>query len=130
LRYAISRGALGLAYVQDISAGGGLFLGAQTDEVRLDLTRQFSHTWTGTLRGAYAYNRRLLSTAGATADSYNTWEVGPALSRTVGRYARVSFTYDLAQQHSLAAGITSFSVGQRQTFGIKFTFSFRPIELQ
>jgi hypothetical protein len=125
LRYTIPRGFIRLSYVQDVSSGGGVFLGAQTHQARLGVAWQLSRTWRANWGGGYAFNRRLDPTAiSGSARSYNTWNVGATLARPVGRYTRVSLTYNLSQQDATLSGLY---IGRRQEFGIRFGFSFRPI---
>jgi hypothetical protein len=128
LNYSIPRGYLRLAYAQDISSGGGVFLGAQSHQARVELGRQLFRAWSATWKGAYAYNRRLEATATTGIQyTFNTWEVGAALERPVGRYTRVSLTYDLSQQQTQLTGL---AVGRRQQFGIRFDFGFQPIQVR
>jgi hypothetical protein len=128
LSYTIPKGYVRLAYVQDVSSGGGVFLGARSHQARVELGRQLFRAWSATLRGAYAYNRRLEATASSGIQyTFNTWDVGAALERSMGRYTRVSFTYDLSQQQT---GVTGLDVGRRQQFGIRFNFGFQPIQVR
>jgi hypothetical protein len=128
LRYTIPRGYIRLSYVQDVSSGGGVFLGAQTHQARLAFARQLSRNWRINWGGGYAYNKRLDPIAiGGSVRSYNTWGVGATLARPVGRYARVSWMYNLSQQDATLSGL---QVGRRQEFGMRFEFGFRSIELR
>ena len=95
------RTGLGVNYVHQVSAGSGVFFGAQTDRVAGSLTHQISAASNIQLTGGYAHNRNL-TVAGATSanQSFNYWFGGANYARSLSPALALTFTYELQYQQS------------------------------
>jgi hypothetical protein len=134
MRYHFDRADATLAYRHGVSGGSGVFLGSETDDVSVSLSRQLSRLWRGSVDFAFAHNNSLQEIALGTAGRrFNTWRGGFELSRPVGRYARVYFRYGAERQSAdnvVCSGAGCPLVGTRQIFGLGFNFRFKTIELE
>lgn len=91
LTYSLGHSDLILDYVHLVSGGGGIFNGANTDQVSINLNKQLSRVWSGHVNFGYAKNRQLSGTTPSTnADS---WFTGAGLSRPLARSTSFSFGY-------------------------------------
>ena len=73
LRYRFTRTSIAAAYEKFTSAGSGFFAGADTQAVRLGITRPLARTWEVYCDFGYAHNKRLQSQVGNTGESGNTF---------------------------------------------------------
>jgi hypothetical protein len=131
LLFALSRGSASLAYNHGLSGGGGVFAGANADQVQASLGRQLSRVWGGGLNFGYARNESVGSKM--NSQSYNSWYAGASVDRPVGRNARLSLGYSAQIQSSnqpvCAAGTCSTHfVAHQITIG--FAWHTRPFVLQ
>ena len=86
LRYKFPRTSLSLNYTRLDSAGSGFFAGAESDVVRLTLTRPFGRRWEGSTDAGFSHNKRLqIQTVGVNANSYNDVYAGARLNRILTR---------------------------------------------
>jgi hypothetical protein len=122
-----------------LSSGSGIFLGAITDRVSVDLTRYLSRLWTVNVFGSYSHNRNLiplfnattiLTPANATFDSIYG---GVEVKRRFGRDSEVFFGYLGRYQTSsftlCPTGICQGSdlVGHQFNFG--FAWHIKPVPI-
>lgn len=91
LTYALAHSDILVDYIHLVSGGGGLFNGANTDQVSVSLTKQLSRVWSGHVNVGYAKNRQLAGTTPAT--TFDSWLTGAGLSRPLTRTANLSFGY-------------------------------------
>ena len=91
LTYALAQTNLMLDYMHLVSGGGGIFNGANTDQVDVALTKQLSRVWSGHVNVGYAKNRQLSGPTPST--NSDSWFTGAGLSRPLTRSANVSFGY-------------------------------------
>lgn len=125
---------VGLSYLRFVTGGSGVVTGgAATNAVQAMLARQLSRKWSGFLGLGYARNSSLRPTTTLVAgSSYNAWYANAGLSRQVGRYAGLDFSYGLQLQHSdvplCIARVCGMSLVRHQ-IGLGFNWSFRPIRI-
>jgi len=101
LDYRFHRGAVALSYDRYTANGGGLLFGANTDLVGLAWSMQLTRNWSGSLNPAYAHSRSLPQTTSGENDyAYDSAYAGASLSRRLGRYTTMFFTYNIQSQGS------------------------------
>jgi len=155
LRYKFTKTSLDLSYQRFETSGSGLFLGSQSDIVRLTASRPLSRVWGAFTDIGYAHNDRLqnLSQAqsatcvlpgqanpsnlppcpGADASTYSYGFVGVGLHRAFGRefHGFVSYQFnELAFDHSYCVpSLPCSRISNRNvvTFGLDWTP--RPIRI-
>ena len=151
LRYQFTKTSLDLTYQHFLTSGSGLFAGAQSDIVRLGVTRPLSRVWSAFVDIGYGHNTRVqpLSDQQLIACSspqpsqntcpandatiYNYGFVGGGLHRAFGRnfHGYVSYQFnELAFDHSYCGGLPACNrISNRNvaTFGLDWTP--RPIRI-
>lgn len=129
LTYRWPKTEAGISYWKGISAGSGVLTGAQTDSVTATLTRPLSRAWSGGLTGSYNVNSGVRTPNSQTAkQTYNYWLGTAHLTRSVGRYADLSFFYSFQNQHSnqtFSSGGGNGHSFARHLFGAAFNFDYR-----
>jgi hypothetical protein len=86
LRYRFPRTSLSLNYLRLDSAGSGFFAGAESDVVRLTLTRPFGRRWEASTDSGFSHNKRLqVQNVGVNARSYNDVYAGVRVNRILTR---------------------------------------------
>lgn len=104
LDYRFRRGNVAFSYSRHTSNGGGVLTGATTDQVRLACSLTLTRHWSGSFGPGYSHNRSLPQTAsGKVENSYDSMYASASLSRTLGRYMTMFFSYNLQSQHSEVA---------------------------
>ena len=104
LDYRFNRGMVTLSYYRYTANGDGLLTGANTDFVRLAWSRQLTRNWSGSLNPGYAHSRSLpQTTSGGNDYAYDSLYAGASLSRKLGRYTTMFFTYNFQAQRSKIA---------------------------
>ena len=154
LRYKFTKASMDLQYQRFETSGSGLFLGAQSDIVRLSVDRPLNRVWGSFVDIGYSHNDRLqnltesqVSTCnvpgeynillppcpGVNANTFSTGFAGGGLHRAFGRefHGFVSYQFnELAFDHSYCGGLTDCNrISNRQiiTFGLDWTP--RPIRI-
>jgi hypothetical protein len=131
LTYALNRGSLALSYNHGVSGGSGVFAGANTDQLQLNLGRQLSREWAASLNFGYSRNGSVASSASSQA--YDSWYVGGGLSRPFGRSADFTVAYTAQIQSSnqtvCAAGTCSTNFTLQQ-ISMGFQWHTRPYVLR
>jgi hypothetical protein len=98
LTYALAHSDIIVDYIHQVSSGGGLFSGANTDQVNVSFAKQLSRAWSGHMNAGYAKNRQL---SGATpSTNSDSWFTGAGLSRPFTRSTSFSFGYQSQIQSS------------------------------
>lgn len=105
LNYQYTRTSLSLTYDHLLTAGSGILVGAETDQVQAALNRPLSQTWQGRLSLGYASNRALAQT------STSVIQTNPSQPRFNYWYGTVQFS------HQVRTGIDLFMAYQAQLQG-------------
>ena len=96
LRYRFPRNTLTLSYNRHVTAGSGIQLGSQTDEVRASLARPLTRLWTGTADVGYSHHRALQAATlldNALGGTYQAGFAGGGLTRRLGRFFSLQMHY-------------------------------------
>jgi hypothetical protein len=102
--YAFKNGGVTLNYDHGVTAGSGVFLGATTDQIQLDTSRQLTRQWRGNVHLGYAHNRDVVTAAsGTNSASYDSFFFGGGASRPLGRNLNFVGAYTAYIQHSSAS---------------------------
>ena len=155
LRYKFTKTSLDLSYQRFETSGSGLFLGSQSDIVRLTASRPLTRVWSGFADIGYSHNDRLQSLSpaqsatcvlpgqanpnslppcpGADANTYSYGYAGVGLHRAFGREFHGFFSYqfnELGFDHSYCVpSLPCSRISNRNvvTFGLDWTP--RPIRI-
>jgi hypothetical protein len=101
LSYRAQRGNLDLGYSHYTTAGGGVLAGAATDIVHATWAMRLSRNWSGSIGPGYSHNHSLSQTSSAnTTGTYDSYYGNASLSRNLGRYATMFFSYNYQAQRS------------------------------
>ena len=100
LTYAFHQGAVGLGYIHGLSAGSGVLIGSNLDQVTATVSHNLTRQWTGGLIFGYARNSPVVGTSTAVYP-YSNWFVGCNAARPIGR----DFSFGIAY----TANIGSYS---------------------
>ena len=101
LNYRVRRGSVALSYTRYTSNGGGVLSGATTDRVRVAWGLRLTRGWSGSLGPGYSHNRSLpQTTSGNSERTFDTVYAGASLSRRLGPYMTMFFTYNFQTQRS------------------------------
>jgi len=131
INYRFPTSDVSLSYRRGVTGGSGLLFGAETNEVRVTLSRRLSRLWSASLNAGYAHNESLRGTT-AVKRVYDSWHAGLNLRRPLGRHASLFFRYSAQQQFVDFPGCVGTACGSvrlRHVFGIGFNFRLQPIEI-
>jgi len=133
LHYRWPRSDLGISYGRYTSSGSGLLVGAQTDNLNLSAGWRFTRNLSGSFSPGFARNSGLKeTTAAGTSVNFNSYYAGFGLQRTLGRYADLSFNYNLQGQKTDRTdplGAMVSSTFARHVFGLGFSWHGRQPEM-
>ncbi|MGB7285163.1 MAG: hypothetical protein WBE13_23090 [Candidatus Acidiferrum sp.] len=93
LLYGWRRSQLSLIYNSGVTAGSGIFTGANTNMVTASLGRSLTRIWQGSIDGGFAKNAALLNYTAQTPIHYTSWFAGAGVSRPFGRDTTLSLGY-------------------------------------
>src|SRR5712692_7705161 len=134
--YLAPRGNFNVSYMRWNNEGSGLLLGAESNDVEMSFGRQLTRLWTASINGGYTQNGSLSNTVTGTTGSahFNGWQGGVSLDRPIGRNIQMGVRYSAARQTSNFTGcIISTACGNvalRQSVGVNFSWTHRPIALE
>jgi len=74
-----------LDYIHGLSAGSGVLIGSNLDEVAATVSRNLTRVWTGNVNFGYSRNSPVAGTSTAGYPTYSDWFVGCGASRPIGR---------------------------------------------
>lgn len=136
LRYKFPKTSLSLNYMRLDTAGSGFFTGAESDVVRLTLTRPFGRRWEGSTDAGFSHNKRLqIQTVGATANarSYNDVYAGARLNRILTRsinaFAFYQFNDLNFSSNVCGPGGVCNHLATRNVFGLGLSWQPHPIRI-
>jgi hypothetical protein len=137
LNYALRNGALGAQYTHGVAGGSGYLIGAVADQFSGNFSHHFTRVWTGSLTGGYAHNGAFQQTAGTTVNpssSFDYWFAGGSVSRPIGHYSSLSFSYNASRQTAnttvCANNLACGPIALVQVVGVTFNWSTRPYKLE
>jgi len=127
-----------LQFQRYVTAGSGLFPGANTNAFRASVSHVFGRRWTGSVGGGYSYNSALSNsspTEGINSLHYHYWFLGASLRRQLSQHfdAFASYQFNSFGSSSCASPSTNSSVCGREfhqhTGSIGIDWRPRPIRL-
>jgi hypothetical protein len=131
LDYAFRRGQLSGTYSRHTTDGGGVLSGSTSDIVTVGLSSPLSRHWTISLNPGYSHNRTLPQTsAGNIVRTFDSVHLGTSLSRSLGPFMSMFFTYNYQTQRSDAIPCVTTNCGTtllRHVIGFGFDWHPRQI---
>jgi hypothetical protein len=122
LTYNRGRTVYGLMYFHGTTLGSGVFFGAQTDMVTVNVSRPLTRFWSASAYGGYARNSNL-AVSSVFSNLFENWNVNADVGRQLGRQLRFDLNYGFEQQR-LSGGlcpVLTCGIGinpRRHTLGI------------
>ena len=132
LHYALERSGLSANYSHGISGGSGVLSGSKTDLLNFGLTHNLGRIWSGQINMGYSHNSPIANLTTTAAPSFNTWNVGGGLNRSVGRYATFGVAYNATITDYGLATCAGTSCSSSQTYHyvtLNFQWHTRPFVL-
>ncbi len=131
LNYSVSRNSFSLAYSRYTTNGAGVFIGAETQYLYFNWSRQLTRNWVGSLGPGYSRTQNLQqTTAGKGQFTYDSVYGGGNLSRALGRYTTMFFGYNLQTQRfqtgTSVSGVPSSSLLRHV---VTFGFDWHPRQM-
>lgn len=128
LSYAGRRSGYTISYMHGLTAGSGVFMGAESDTFSVLGHYQITRYWTVSANAGYAYNKGLVP-AGSPSVNFDDWILGANIGRLVGRHVQVNFNYGFIDQvNPSVCPVSSCGVaGFEHTFGMTVNWHLRPV---
>ena len=137
LNYALRDGGLSAQYAHGVVGGSGYLIGAASDQFSGSFSKHITRVWKGSLTGGYARNGAFQQTTAGmplTLPAFDFWYVGGALSRPVGHYSSLSFSYNASRQTSNTTvcinKVACGPIALVQVVGVTYNWSTRPFKLE
>ncbi len=133
ITYQLARTALSLRYDHLLTAGSGVLVGAQTNQVQGAISHTLSRTWQGSLAFGYAGNRSLpQTTANSVQESFNYWYAAIQADHQFRPGMAIFFGYGVSLQGSNTAVCAAPNCGSNfisHTLSLGFNWGLRPVAL-
>jgi hypothetical protein len=140
LTYLLRRGSINVQYTRQVTGGSGVLVGATSDQVTGNYLQQFGRAWTASFFGSFARNASFQQTAQAgmmplpaTNATFNYWSAGASVSRPIGRYSTIRFSYNAQEQTANTTmcvnGVQCGAISLIQVIGVSFNWTTRPYKL-
>jgi|SRR6516165_287381 hypothetical protein len=127
LTYAFDKGSFSLGYIHGLSAGSGVLIGSNLDQVTATVSRNLTRVWTGSLNFGYAHNSPVGGTKTSGYPAFNDWYAGASVGRPIGRDFSFSGAYTANVGNYLGSGNTS---NNYSTITLNFQWHPRPFVLR
>jgi hypothetical protein len=116
-----------LSVFRGVSAGSGVFFGAETESTTASIDHEFTRSLSGSINGGYSANKSLVSIP-TFASQFNVWFAGANLNQRIGRNFSLSMSYGFEQQTSGGGTCPVSSCGLPGSFSeFGATFQWRPL---
>jgi hypothetical protein len=115
--YAMPRTDVVLAYNHGVSNGGGVLIGADTDQITLEVDQHINRRWQGTISFGFARNNGLgdFSNVLQQGENFDSYVIGGALNHALARDANLTMAYSSRIQISTQNLCTAGSCGAGYT---------------
>ena len=137
LNYLLRNGSLSAAYTHGTAGGSGYLVGSVADQFSGTFSHHISRVWSMSLTGGYARNSGFQQTTpagGTPSASFDYWFAGGAVSRPIGHYSSVSFSYNASRQTANATTCVNSAacgpIALVQVVGVTFNWSTRPYAIE
>lgn len=130
---ASERTNLSVGFTHGIAGGSGVFIGSVTDQVEGSLDQRLSRQWRGGIHFGYARNSAIREAISQNLPNFDNWYAGVNLERSLGRTARLSFSYTANIENSslpisvIGQPATSFTLHQ---ITVDFGWHTRPLVIR
>ncbi|HEY6945970.1 MAG TPA: hypothetical protein VI431_12580 [Candidatus Acidoferrum sp.] len=111
LTYAFQAAEVSLSYNHGVNNGGGVLLGATSDQIMGSGTRKLTRIWSGNASVGYARNTNLGGATGTQTPAFNAIYVGAGLQRPLSRTTDFRLNYNANIQTSNNAGCGAANCG-------------------
>lgn len=111
LTRAFSAGGVSLSYTHGVNNGGGVLVGATSDQITGSGTRELTRTWNGNASIGYARNTNLGGAAGTQTLAFNSVYAGAGLKRPLSRNTEFTLNYNTNIQTSNNTGCGAANCG-------------------
>jgi len=119
LRYRFPRDTVSLSYNRHVTAGSGIQLGSQTDEVRATLGRPLTRLWTASVDVGYSHHEALQAApvgGNGLGGTYQAGFGGGGLTRRLGRDFSLQMHYQYTYEYFAGAACTKIDCSSGHTF--------------
>lgn len=133
LTYGFERGSVNMAYTHGLSAGSGVLVGAETDQVAFTGSRRLTRLWTASTNIGYAGNRALANSNSVGYGSYDNYFAGGGLSRPIGRDLDFAMSYTSYIQQGRLPGCAATNCNTdslQHTITVFVQWHMRPLVLE
>lgn len=111
LTYAFAFGGVSVSYNHGVNNGGGVLIGANSDQFIGSATRKLTRTWDGNVNVGYARNTNLGGAAGTQNLAFNAVYGGAGLQRPLSRTTNFILNYNVNMQTSNNAACAAANCG-------------------
>jgi hypothetical protein len=132
LSYAIENGSITGGFFHGLTAGSGVLVGSNINQLTLSATRRLSRIWTGQMNFGYARNTPIAGNTPTTAPAYDSWIAGGGVSRPIGRDVNLAVAYSVNISKANQSGCSGTSCNTTQTVNyitLSFQWHTRPLVL-
>jgi hypothetical protein len=133
LTSSFQNGAVSGSYSHSVTAGSGILIGSNTDQVNLSASRRLTRVWSVQGNFGFAKNRPLGNGAGPQGADYNSFYLGGGLSRPIGRDINFSLAYQAQIQQinpTICAALGCSTSYTQNILTINFQWHTRPFVLE
>lgn len=93
MTYAFRHGGFTLGYIHGLSAGSGVLIGSNLDEVSASVSRSLVGAWTGTVHFGYSRNSPVGGTTVTGYPLYDNWYAAAGVKRPLGGNLNFGLSY-------------------------------------
>ena len=133
LNYQVGRSAISLSYDHLLTAGSGVLVGAETNQVQASASRNLSQRWVLLVTMGYARNQGLAQAAAdAIEPTFKSWYASGQVNHQLRAGASIFFAYGMGLQGTNAATCTSSNCRKNyitEQLSMGLNWGLRPIEL-
>lgn len=115
LVYALKHTSVSASYYHGLSAGSGVFLGSETDQITFGAGRQITRAWSADANLGFASNRTLIGSSNPAYASYNNAFAGGGVNRPIGRNVDFSVAYTAYNERPNQNGCTQVNCNASHT---------------
>ena len=103
-------------YTHGLSAGSGVYIGSNLDQVNATLSRGLTRVWTAGLNVGYSHNSPVGGTTLTGYPAYGNWYAGGNLSRPIGPFFNFGVAYTANISNYSSTGCTGSTCTTNYTY--------------
>lgn len=129
--YGVPQGQFSLAYTHGVSAGSGILVGSDADQLTVGGNRRLGRSWTLLGSLGYSRNHTLAATPAGLASTFYSWVASAGLTYPFGPNANMSLGYTARIQTSslTCVGVCASNYTQHQ-ISLGFPWNTRPFVIR